>query len=57
MIIRLLGRSNAPIKDVVTAGDMTRATALLQDALKAPLLDEKLKAEIKTRLAELAASR
>jgi hypothetical protein len=41
----------------VTAGDKTRATALLQDASKAPLLDEKLKAEINTRLAELAASR
>ena len=57
MIIRLLGRSNAPIKDVVTPDDKTRATALLQDASKAPLLDEKLKAEITSRLAEITASR
>ena len=57
MIIRLLGRSNAPVKDVVTAEDRARATALLQDALKAPLMDEKLKAEIKSRLAELTTSR
>jgi len=53
----LLGRSNAPIKDVVTADDKARATALLQDALKAPLMDEKLKAEITSRLAELTTSR
>ncbi len=57
MIIRLLGRSNAPIKDVVTADDKAHATALLQDALKAPLMDEKLKAEITSRLAELTTSR
>ena len=57
MIIRLLGRSNAPIKDVVTADDKARAIALLQDALKAPLLHEKLKAEITSRLAELKTSR
>jgi len=57
MIIRLLGRSNARIKDVVTADDKARATALLQDALKAPLMDEKLKAEITSRLAELTTSR
>jgi len=30
---------------------------LLQDALKAPLMDEKLKAEITSRLAELTTSR
>ena len=57
LIIRLLGRSNAPIKDVVTADDKARAIALLQDALKAPLLHEKLKAEITSRLAELKTSR
>ena len=57
MIIRLLGRSNVPIKDVVKADDKARATALLQDALKAPLMDEKLKAEITSRLAELTTSR
>ena len=39
------------------AHDKARATALLQDALKAPLLDDKLKAEITSRLAELKASR
>ena len=57
MIIRLLGRSNAPVKDVVSADDKAHATALLQDALKAPLMDEKLKAEITSRLAELTTSR
>jgi HEAT repeat protein len=57
LIIRLLGRSNAPIKDVVTTADKARAIALLQDALKAPLLHEKLKAEITSRLAELTTSR
>jgi len=57
MIIRLLGRRNEPIKDVVTADDKARATALLQAALKAPLVHEKLKAEITSRLAELTTSR
>ena len=57
LIIRLLGQSNVPITDAVTADDKARATALLQDALKAPLLHEKLRAEINSRLAELAASR
>jgi hypothetical protein len=57
MIIRLLGRSNAPVKDVVSADDKAHATALLQDALKAPLLHDKLKAEIASRLAELKAAR
>ena len=57
LIIRLLGQSNLPIKDAVTADDKARATALLQDALKAPLLHEKLKAEINSRLAELTNSR
>jgi hypothetical protein len=41
----------------VTADDKARATALLQNALKAPLLHEKLKAEINSRLSELAVSR
>ena len=57
LIIRLLGQSNVPIKDAVTADDKARATALLQNALKAPLLHEKLKAEINSRLSELAVSR
>jgi HEAT repeat protein len=53
LIIRLLGRSRAATKDVVTSADKARATTLLQDALKAALLDDKLKAEITTRLAEI----
>jgi HEAT repeat protein len=57
LIIRLLGQSNLPTKDAVTADDKARATALLQEALKAPLLHEKLKAEINSRLAELTNSR
>ena len=56
LIIRLLGRSQAAAKDVVTSADKARATALLQDALKAPLLHEKLKAEITSRLAEVKAT-
>ena len=56
LIIRLLGRSQAAAKDVVTSADKARATALLQDALKAPLLHEKLKAEITSRLAEVKAA-
>ena len=57
LIIRLLGRSRAATKDVVTKADQARATALLQDALKAALLDDKLKAEITSRLAEVTTSR
>jgi HEAT repeat protein len=57
LIVRLLGQSNAAIKDIVTAEDKARATALLQDALKAPLLHEKLKAEITSRLSELTTNR
>ena len=53
MLIRLLGRSRSTLNDVVTAAEKARATALLQDALKAPLLHEKLKAEITSRLAEI----
>jgi hypothetical protein len=53
LIIRLLGRSQAAAKDVVTNADKVHATALLQDALKSPLLHEKLKAEINSRLAEV----
>ena len=56
LIIRLLGRSQAAAKDVVTSADKARATALLQDALKAPLLHDKLKAEITSRLAEVKAT-
>ena len=56
LIIRLLGRSQAAAKDVVTTADKARATALLEDALKAPLLHEKLKAEITSRLAEVKAT-
>ena len=55
LIVRLLGRSQAAAKDVVTNADKARATALLQDALKAPLLHDKLKAEITSRLTEVKA--
>jgi HEAT repeat protein len=57
LIIRLLGRSRSATKDVVTKADEARATALLQDALKAALLDDKLKAEITSRLAEVKGTR
>ena len=55
LIIRLLGRSQTAAKDVVTKADKARVTALLQDAAKAPLLHQKLKAEITSRLAEMKA--
>ena len=57
IIIRLLGRSRIPVSEVVKPGDKERVTALLQDALKAPLLHEKLKAEIASRIAEVKSTR
>ncbi|MDR3405962.1 MAG: HEAT repeat domain-containing protein [Chthoniobacter sp.] len=57
IIIRLLGRSRAAAREVVAPGEVDHAIALLQDALKAPLLHEKLKAEIEARVAELKAGR
>lgn len=57
LIIRLLGRSGADAKDVVTNTDKARATALLEDARKAPLVHEKLKVEITSRLTELKSAR
>ena len=56
LLVRLLGRSQSAVKDVVTTADKTRATTLLQDALKSPLLHEKLKTEINSRLAEVKAT-
>ena len=56
LIIRLLGRSSAAAKDIVKPADKARATALLQDALKAPLIHDKLKTEITARLAEVKAT-
>ena len=56
LVIRLLGRSRSATKDVVTKADQAPATALLQDSLKAALLDDKLKAEITSRLAEVNAT-
>ena len=53
--VRLLGRS-AVTKDVVKKANQVRATALLQDALKAALLNDELKAEITSRLAEVKAA-
>jgi len=55
LLIRLLGRSRSAAKEVVTKADKARAAALLQDASKAPLLHQKLKAEITSRLAEVKA--
>jgi hypothetical protein len=55
LLIRLLGRSQAAAKDVVTKAEKARATALLEDALKSPLLHDKLKAEIASRLTEVKA--
>jgi HEAT repeat protein len=57
LIIRLLGRTRDPVRDVIAKNGEAHATALLQDALKAPLLHEKLKAEITARLTELKALR
>jgi HEAT repeat protein len=56
LIIRLLGRSSAAARDIVKPADKARATALLQDALKAPLIHEKLKTEITARIAEVKAT-
>ena len=57
LIVRLLGRSGSATGDLATPEEKARAAAVLQDALKAPLLHEKLKAEINSRLAELKPSR
>ncbi|HSI14842.1 MAG TPA: HEAT repeat domain-containing protein [Chthoniobacter sp.] len=53
IIIRLLGQTRLTAREVVAPGESEHAIALLQDALKAPLLHEKLKAEINARLTEL----
>ena len=57
ILLRLLGRSSAVTRDVVGPGEVDHTIALLQDALKAPLLHEKLKAEINSRLTEVKSLR
>jgi hypothetical protein len=53
LIVRLLGRSSAATKDVVKKADEARVSALLQNALNAALVEDKLKQEINTRLTEV----
>jgi hypothetical protein len=53
LLVRLLGRSRNVLKDVVPEAEKGRVAALLENSLKAPLLHEKLRAEIQSRLAEL----
>ncbi len=55
IIIRLLGRSRGAARESIKPEETDHAIALLQDALKAPLLHERLKVEIEARLAELKA--
>jgi hypothetical protein len=57
LVTRLLGTKRAAAKDLVTKADCSQAVALLQDALKAPLIHDKLKSEITSRLAEVKAVR
>jgi HEAT repeat protein len=57
ILIRLLGRTRITAREAVAAGETAHAITLLEDALKAPLLHTKLKAEIESRLAELKAAR
>jgi HEAT repeat protein len=57
LIARLLGRNRMNIDEILTPEEKGRAAALLQEAMKAPLLHEKLKAEITQRLAEVKAGR
>ena len=57
IVIRLLGRSRGAARELIKPDETDRAIALLQDSLKAPLLHEKLKAEIEARLAELKTGR
>jgi HEAT repeat protein len=56
LIVRLLGRSSAATKDVVKKADEARASALLEQALNAALVEDKFKKEINTRLAEVKAA-
>lgn len=57
LIVRLLGRTRTPAKEIVSGTDKAHAIALLEDALKAPLLHDQLKTEIQTRLSEISALR
>jgi len=53
LITSLLGRNRMDIDEILKPDEKARAGALPQEALKAPLLHEKLKAEITKRIAEL----
>ena len=53
LLLRLLGRSRVPAREVIKADQKARAIELLQGALKAPLLNDQLKTEIEARQGEV----